>query len=88
MKEVTKLMRPVYYYNECLWYQVHSCTKHKLLNKNNELKQFIVIDVTKDVIYTKDEFLEKFYSNSIINPKQIVNDLDSLKFKVYKKIKL
>lgn len=82
-------LKNVYYYNSALWHQIKSEDKLSLINKNGNLKNFIVLDITKDIIYTKDSFINNFYKEDHIkNNLEIVNELDSLRYKVYKKIKL
>ena len=89
MCTIQNKLQNVYFYNGYLWAQIKSEDKMKLLNKNSNLKNFIVVHVTKNKIYSKDEFIEEFYNkNNIIKTnKEILDDLDSLKYKVYKKIK-
>lgn len=88
MKDVQKLLRPVYYYDIGIYYQVDSCSKHKLIHKTDKtkLKNFIVLDVTLNKIYTKEEFLKE-YELELSSNSFIIQFLDTLKFKVYRKIK-
>lgn len=87
MKDVQKLMRAVYYFDGKLYYQIQSCYKYKLYKKN-KLRNFIVLDVTKNIIMSKDEFLKEYFINNInYKPEDVINFLDTLRFKVYKKIK-
>jgi hypothetical protein len=88
MKDIQKLLRPVYYYDSGIYYQVDSCSKHKLVHKTdkNKLKNFIVLDVTLNKIYSKEEFLREYDLESSSNS-YIIQFLDTLKFKVYRKIK-
>ena len=83
-------LKNVYYYDGYLWTQVKAEDKTTLINKNSNLKNFIVVDITKNKIYTKDDFIEIFYikNNIVKTNKEIISDLESLRFKVYKKIKL
>lgn len=87
MKDIQVLLKAVYYFDGGLYYQVNSNSKSKLLNKKNEFKNFIVLDVTKSKIYTKDEFLVEFELYDV-SKYTVLEFLDSLKFKVYRKIKL
>lgn len=86
MKDVQKLMRAVYYFDGKLYYQIQSCYKYKLYKKT-KLKNFIVLDVTKNIIMTKDEFLKEYFKGTDYKPEDVINFLDTLRFKVYKKIK-
>lgn len=88
MKDVQKLLRPVYYYDSGIYYQVDSCSKHKLVHKTDKtkLKNFIVLDVTLNKIYSKEEFLKE-YDLGESSSSAVIDFLDSLKFKVYRKIK-
>ena len=88
MKDVQKLLRPVYYYDSGIYYQVDSCSKHKLAHKTDKtkLKNFIVLDVTLNKIYSKEEFLKE-YDLGESSSGAVIDFLDSLKFKVYRKIK-
>lgn len=88
MKDVQKLLRPVYYYDSGIYYQVDSCSKHKLIHKTDKpkLKNFIVLDVTLNKIYAKEEFLKE-YELELSSNTYIIQFLDTLKFKVYRKIK-
>ena len=88
MKDVQKLLRPVYYYDTGIYYQVDSCSKHKLAHKTDKtkLKNFIVLDVTLNKIYSKEEFLKE-YDLGESSSSAVIDFLDSLKFKVYRKIK-
>lgn len=88
MKDVQKLLRPVYYYDSGIYYQVDSCSKHKLAHKTDKtkLKNFIVLDVTLNKIYSKEEFLKE-YDLGESSSSAVIDFLDSLKFKVYRKIK-
>lgn len=90
MKDVQKLLRPVYYFNNGIYYQVDTCSKVKLLKKNKEnkeLKNFIVLDITINKIYSKDEFIIA-HNLLLAGPEEIIEYLDTLRFKVYRKIKL
>ena len=87
MKDVQKLLRPVYYFNNGLYYQVDSCSKIKLIKKNNELKNFIVLDVTENKLYNSVDFILTF-GLEFTSSKHVVEFLDTLRFKVYRKIKL
>jgi hypothetical protein len=87
MCNIQNKLKNVYYYNSTLWYQIKSEDKLTLINKNGNLKNFIVLDITKDKIYTKDEFVQKHFEKNITNL-DVVYLLDSLRYKVYKKIKL
>lgn len=88
LKDVQKLLRPVYYYDSGIYYQVDSCSKHKLAHKTDKtkLKNFIVLDVTLNKIYSKEEFLKE-YDLGESSSSAVIDFLDSLKFKVYRKIK-
>lgn len=90
MCSIQNKLKNVYYYDGYLWTQIKSEDKMSLINKNSNLKNFIVVDITKNKIYTKDDFIEIFYikNNIVKTNKEIINDLESLRFKVYKKIKL
>lgn len=90
MCSIQNKLKNVYYYDGYLWTQIKSEDKMSLINKNSNLKNFIAVDITKNKIYTKDEFIDLFYikNNIIKTNKEIINDLESLRFKVYKKIKL
>lgn len=87
MKDVQKLLRPVYYFNNGIYYQVDTNSKVKLIKKNKELKNFIVLDITQNKIYSKDEFISVFVLDNHTT-EQITEYLDTLRFKVYRKIKL
>lgn len=88
MKDIQTLLRPVYYYDSGIYYQVDSCSKHKLQHKTDKtkLKNFIVLDVTLNKIYSKEEFLRE-YDLEFSSNSYIIQFLDTLKFKVYRKIK-
>lgn len=90
MCSIQNKLKNVYYYDGYLWTQIKSEDKMSLINKNSNLKNFIAVDIAKNKIYTKDEFIDLFYikNNIIKTNKEIINDLESLRFKVYKKIKL
>lgn len=90
MCSIQNKLKNVYYYDGYLWAQIKSEDKMSLINKNSNLKDFIAVDITKNKIYTKDEFIDLFYikNNIIKTNKEIINDLESLRFKVYKQIKL
>lgn len=90
MCSIQNKLKNVYYYDGYLWTQVKAEDKTTLINKNSNLKNFIVVDITKNKIYTKDDFIEIFYikNNIVKTNKEIISDLESLRFKVYKKIKL
>ena len=88
MKDIQKLMREVYYFDSSLYYQVDSSSKIKLIkNKTQVLKNFIVLDITKNKIFTKDDFIS---AHNLIDytSQDIIDYLDTLRFKVYRKIKL
>jgi hypothetical protein len=87
---VQNKLKNVYYFNGNLYYQIKSEDKMSLLNKNGNFKNFIVLDITKNKIMDKDEYIDFFYiqKNIIKTNIEILHDLDSLRFKVYKKIKL
>lgn len=87
MKDVQKLLRQVYYFNNGLYYQIDSNSKIKLIKKNKELKNFIVLDITKNKIFNKDEFIN-IHCLSLKSSEDIIEYLDTLRFKVYRKIKL
>lgn len=87
MKDIQKLLRPVYYFNNGIYYQVDTNSKVKLIKKNKELKNFIVLDITQNKIYSKDEFISVFVLDNHTT-EQITEYLDTLRFKVYRKIKL
>lgn len=87
MKDIQGLLKGVYYFDGGLYYQINSNSKHKLLNKKCEFKNFIVLDVTKNKIYKRDEFLVEFELTGV-SKYDVLEFLDSLKFKVYRKIKL
>lgn len=90
MCSIQNKLKNVYYYDGYLWTQVKAEDKTTLINKNSNLKNFIAVDITKNKIYTKDDFIEIFYikNNIVKTNKEIISDLESLRFKVYKKIKL
>lgn len=90
MCNIQNKLKNVFYYNGYLWTQIKSEDKMSLLNKNGNLKNFIALDITKNIIYTKEEYIEVFYKqNNILKTNiEIIYDLESLRFKVYKKIKL
>ena len=85
-KDIQNLLRPVYYFNEGVYYQVDSTSKSKLANKRGELKNFIVLDVTLSKIYYRDKFLKEMNLQES-NSTEIIEFLDTLKYKVYRKIK-
>ena len=89
-KDIQKLLRPVYYFAGGLYYQVDSCSKNKLINKQGKLKNFIVLDVTESVIYSNSDFLIKFNlidQDGKYDSGEVIQFLDVLRFKVYRKIK-
>lgn len=90
MCNIQNKLKNVYYYNGYLWTQIKSEDKLLLLNKNGNLKNFIVLDITKNTIFEKDEYVYNFFikHDLVKTNKQIIESLDSLRFKVYKKIKL
>lgn len=90
MCNVQNKLKGVYYFNGNLYYQIKSEDKMSLINKNGNFKNFIVLDITKNKIMDKDDYIDFFYIQKNINKTniEILNDLDSLRFKVYKKIKL
>lgn len=85
MCDIQKKMKNVYYYDGYLFYQVKSEDKMNLLKDNGSLKNFIVLNITKGTIQTKDEYISELTD---LTPIQIINSLDHIKFKVYRKIKL
>lgn len=88
MNEKISLLKNVYYFDGNLWYQVDCKSRNKLVNNNGELKTFIVIDVTQEIVYTKEQYLEKYFPDSIPQSKEVLQKLNTLKFKVFKLIKL
>lgn len=81
------LLRSTKYYDGYLWYKLSSKDKHKMINNGGNLKDFIVIDVTDDKIFTKSEFLvEKSLTEASADA--VVEALETIKYKVYRKIKL
>lgn len=87
MCNIQNKLKNVYYFNGYLWTQIKSEDKRSLINKNGHLKNFIVLDITKNIIYTKDEYIG-IHNKILKTPEEIINGLDSLRYKVYKKIKL
>lgn len=90
MCNIQNKLKNVYYFNGNLYYQIKSEDKMSLINKNGNFKNFIVLDITKNKIMDKDDYIDFFYIQKNINKTniEILNDLDSLRYKVYKKIKL
>lgn len=90
MCNVFNKLKSVYYFDGSLYYQVKSEDKLTLINKNGNFKNFIVLDITKNKIFNKDDYIDFFYIQNDIQKTnvEILHDLDSLRFKVYKKIKL
>ena len=87
MCSIQNKLKNVYYYDGYLWTQIKSEDKMSLINKNGNLKNFIALDITKNIIYTKDEYIG-IHNKILKTPEEIINGLDSLRYKVYKKIKL
>ena len=87
MCNIQNKLKNVYYFNGYLWTQIKSEDKRSLINKNGHLKNFIVLDITKNIIYSKDEYIG-IHNKILKTPEEIINGLDSLRYKVYKKIKL
>ena len=91
--EAINQFKSVYFFGGDLYIKIYDDQRHKLLNKNNNLKSFVVVDITSNVIYNIDQFLSLFYTEEQIkkndyNAKEIIDmTLDSLKYKVFKKIK-
>jgi hypothetical protein len=91
-------MKGVYYYNNAIYYNINQKNKHILLNKKGKhLKKCLIIDVTqkktdstqKEIFYGKKDFLETFKEYGKVSNEEFVhNILNTIKFKVYKKIKL
>lgn len=90
MCNVVNKLKNVYYFDGSLYYQIKSEDKLTLINKNGNFKNFIVLDITKNKIFNKDDYIDFFYIQNDIQKTnvEILHDLDSLRFKVYKKIKL
>ena len=87
-----RTLKTTFYYNNALWYNITADDQVKLLKKKSTngyaFKTFIVVDITdNERIYSRDEFLKKFCKENE-QPEVILNILDSLRFKVFKKIKL
>ena len=86
---IEKKMKGVYYFNKQLWYKVASEDKSSLINKDGDLKKFIVLDVTANTVYDREEFISKFFEQEVYPyPSMVIEKLDTLKFKVYRKIKI
>lgn len=86
---IEKKMKGVYYFNKQLWYKVSSEDKSSLINKHGDLKNFIVLDVTNNKLYDREEFIESFFDAEVYPyPSMVIEKLDTLKFKVYRKIKI
>lgn len=88
-----KLLKDVKYFDGSLWYQVDWDSRKKLLTNKNKLKQFIVVDVTKDKVYSKDVFiLENLAEDNEfvkdVSTERVLQALDTIKYKVFKKIKI
>ncbi len=88
-----KLLKDVKYFDGSLWYQVDWASRKKLLTNKNKLKQFIVVDVTKDKVYSKDVFiLENIAEDNEfvkdVSTERVLQALDTIKYKVFKKIKI
>ena len=86
----------VKYYKKNLYYQVDDAMRHKLIKKNNELKDCIIVNITADTVMTRDEFLKDIGCETdtcgrfIYDAKVIVDSIEYLasqKYKVFKKIK-
>lgn len=89
MSHQIKLLQEVSYFNGNLWYQIKWDNKRKLVNNKNKLKSFIVVDVTKEKIYTRDEFIRDYFLNKEdVSAVDVLTALDNIKYKVFKKIRL
>jgi predicted transcriptional regulator len=96
MMAVIDLFSHVRYYKKHLYYQAEDKLRHKLIKKDNSLKDFLVVNITSDTIMTRDEFLKEIgcetdhYGKFVYDARQIVDSIDYLasqKYKVFKKIK-
>lgn len=85
MCDIQKKMKNVYYYDGSLFYQVKSEEKMSLMKEDGTLKKFIVLNITKGTIQTKEEYIDSLPD---LDYKEIIQSLDHIKFKVYRKIKL
>lgn len=94
--EVIDLFSHVRYYKKHLYYQAENKLRHKLIKKDNSLKDFLVVNITSNKVMTRDEFLKEIgcetdhYGKFVYDAMQIVNSIDYLasqKYKVFKKIK-
>lgn len=86
MKDSQKLLQNVYVHDNKLWYQIHSCTKNELI-EDTQLIDFMVVDVRENKIHYRDDFiaLNKLQDTSIFD---ILDFLDSLRYKVYKQFEI
>jgi len=87
--DISLTMRPLYYYNGEAYCQVEREFKEKLITKGGTLKAFVVLDVTKGKTYTDLQFVKKFFKDvKYATSYDVVEKLDTLRFKVFKKVKI
>ena len=86
--DISLIMRPMFYHNKEAYCQVEREFKTKLISKHGILKPFVVIDITKNKIYTTEQFVRKFFKDVNPSNEEVIERLDTLRFKVFKKIKL
>lgn len=89
---VLNQFQQVYFFNGDLYVQIPENLRHKLINNRGLLKHFIAVDVTADIMLTKDQMMDMMFEHGLggdLEPQLFVDSvLGSLKYKVFKRIKL
>ena len=89
---VLNQFQQLYFFNGEVYVAIPEHLRHKLINIKGLLKPFVAVDVTADVILTRDQMMDMMFEQGLggdIEPKDFIDKvLGSLKYKVFKKVKV
>lgn len=89
---VLNKFQQLYFFNGDIYVQIPENLRHKLINNRGQLKHFVAVDITADVMLTKDQMMNMLFEHGLggdLDPQLFVDSvLGSLKYKVFKKVKV